>query len=121
MSTASFTRAAPDAIARLARLKKLAWLLDGQFGLPGTKFRFGINSLFGLAPGAGDALLGLVGLYIVWEARALGAPAWLLGRMLINIVVEVVGGSVPLLGDLFDMAFKANLRNLALLEEFLRR
>ena len=121
MNTASFTRAAPDAIARLARLKKLAWLLDGQFGLPGTKFRFGLNSLFGLAPGAGDALLGLIGLYIVWEARALGAPAWLLGRMLINIIVEVVGGSVPLLGDVFDMAFKANLRNMALLEEFLRR
>lgn len=121
MNTATFAKAVPDALARLARLKKLAWLLDAQFGLPGTKFRFGLNSLFGLAPVAGDLLLGLVGLYIVWEARALGAPIGLLGRMLANIVVEVVGGSVPILGDVFDMAFKANLRNLALLEEFLRR
>ena len=121
MNTATFANAALDVFARLARLKKLAWLLDAQFGLPGTKFRFGLNSLFGLAPVAGDLLLGLVGLYIVWEARALGAPMWLLGRMLVNIVVEVVGGSVPVLGDMFDMAFKANLRNLALLEDFLRR
>ena len=121
MNTASFAGAAPDAFARLERLKKLAWLLDAQFGLPGTRFRFGLNSLLGLLPGIGDVLLGLVGLYIVWEARTLGAPAPLLGRMLINIVVEVFGGSVPLLGDLFDMAFKANLRNLALLEAFLRR
>ena len=121
MTTATFSNTAPNALARLARLKKLAWLLDAQFGLPGTKFRFGLNSLFGLAPVAGDLLLGLVGLYIVWEARALGAPVWLLGRMLVNIVVEVVGGSVPVLGDVFDMAFKANLRNLALLEDFLRR
>ena len=121
MVTATYSQAVPDALARLARLRKLAWLLDAQFGLPGTKFRFGVNSVLGLAPGLGDALLGLVGLYIVWEARSLGAPASLLGRMLVNIVVEVVGGSVPLVGDVFDMAFKANLRNLALLEEFLRR
>ncbi len=121
MNTATFTRTAPDALARLARLKKLAWLLDAQFGLPGTKFRFGLNSVLGLAPLAGDVLLGAVGLYIVAEARALGAPTALLGRMMANIAVEVAGGSVPILGDLFDMAFKANLRNLALLEDFLLR
>ena len=57
----------------------------------------------------------------MWEARTLGAPPWLLGRMVLNIAVEMFGGSVPLVGDLFDMAFKANLRNLALLESFLRR
>ncbi len=111
MTTASFAReagfSAADAAARLARLRKLAWLLDAQFRMPGTGFRFGV-------------LLGLVSLYIVWEARALGAPPALLGRMLANIVVEVVGGAIPILGDLFDMAFKANLRNLALLEEYLK-
>jgi hypothetical protein len=125
MTTASFARSAgysipADAAARLARLRKLAWLLDAQFRLPGTGFRFGVNSLFGLLPISGDVLLGLVSLYLVWEARALGAPPALLGRMLANILVEVVGGAIPVLGDLFDMAFKANLRNLALLEEFLR-
>ncbi len=120
MNTATFARTVPDALARLARLRKLAWLLDAQFGLPGTKFRFGVNSLFGLAPVAGDVLLGLVSLYIVYEARSMGAPAAMLGRMLANIGVEVIGGSVPIVGDLFDMAFKANLRNMAILEEWVR-
>ena len=122
MAAATFARPAPraglDTVARLARLRKLAWLLDAQFMLPGTRFRFGLNSLFGLAPAAGDLLLGGVSLIIVWEARRMGAPTALLGRMLANIAVEVVGGSVPLLGDLFDMAFKANLRNLAILEDW---
>lgn len=117
MVAAAFNSAfAADQATRLARLRRLAFLIDGQFVLPGTSFRFGLNSLVGLFPGAGDAILGLVSLYIVNEARAMGAPPALLGRMLANVAVEVVGGTVPLLGDLFDMAFKANLRNLALLE-----
>ncbi len=124
MTSATFAHTAPDtatAAARLARLRKLAWLLDAQFGLPGTRFRFGVNSLFGLAPVAGDVLLGLVSLYLVYEARALGAPPSLLARMLANIGIEVIGGAVPVVGDLFDMAFKANLRNLSLLEGWLSR
>ena len=120
MATAAFTAAPIDAFARLARLRRLAWLLDAQFMLPGTKFRFGVNSLFGLAPFAGDVLLGAASLYLVWEARRLGAPPALLARMLANVAVEVAGGAVPYVGDLFDMAFKANLRNLALLEDWLR-
>ncbi len=106
---------------RLARLRKLAWLLDAQFLLPGTRFRFGINGLLGLAPGAGDVVVGLVSLYIVNEARQLGAPPALLARMLANIGIEVLGGAVPVIGDMFDMAFKANLRNLALLDAWLTR
>ena len=123
MTSATFAHAsdAATAAARLARLRKLAWLLDAQFGLPGTRFRFGVNSLFGLAPVAGDVALGLVSLYLVYEARALGAPPALLARMLGNIGIEVIGGAVPIVGDLFDMAFKANLRNLALLETWLQR
>ena len=122
MVAATFNSAASplDAAARLARLRKLAWFLDAQFGLPGTRFRFGINSLVGLAPAMGDMLMGVVSLYIVNEARRMGAPPALLGRMLANVAVEVVGGAVPLLGDLFDMAFKANLRNIALLEAWLQ-
>ena len=112
--------ATADVAARMARLRRLAWLLDAQFILPGTKFRFGINSLLGLMPAMGDVTLGAISLYIVWEARQLGAPPILLGRMLANVAVEVVGGAVPLIGDLFDMAFKANLRNLALLEDWIR-
>ena len=111
----------PAAAMRLARLRKLAWLLDAQFLLPGTRFRFGINGLLGLAPGAGDVVVGLVSLYIVNEARQLGAPPALLARMLANIGIEVLGGAVPVIGDMFDMAFKANLRNLALLDAWLTR
>ena len=62
---------------------------------------------------------GLLSLYLVWEARNLGAPPALLARMLANVAVEVAGGAVPVLGDLFDAAFKANLRNVALMEDWM--
>lgn len=103
--------------ARLATLRRLAWLIDGAFALPFTRFRFGLNGLIGLAPAAGDAILAGISLYIVNEARLLGVPGPLLGRMVGNVAIEAVAGSVPILGDLFDVAFKANLRNLAIIEE----
>ena len=101
---------------RLARLRRLAWLVDGVFRLPGTRFRFGLNSVIGLTPAAGDALLGAIGLYIVYEGYCLGASRADIGRMLANVVVETAAGAVPVFGDLFDMGFKANLRNLAIIE-----
>ena len=108
--------AVPDAHARLQRLRRLAWLIDGAFGLPGTKFRFGLNSVIGLLPVGGDAVLGAISLYIVYEAAKLGVPRPQVARMLANVALETVGGAVPLVGDLFDMALKANLRNLAIIE-----
>ncbi len=120
MATTTFDSRAFDATARVAQLRRLAWLLDAQFGLPGTKFRFGVNSLIGLWPVAGDVALGAVSLYLIWEAKRLGVPKALLAQMAANVAIEVVGGSVPIVGDLFDMTFKANLRNLALMEEWLR-
>ena len=108
-----------SAARRLSRLRHLAWLIDGAFRVPGTRFRFGLNSIIGLTPAAGDALLAAVSLYIVWEARALGVPGDKLMRMLTNVGVETLAGSVPIVGDLFDMAYKANLRNLAIIEEHL--
>lgn len=108
--------APPDAQARLKRLRRLAWLIDGAFSLPGTRFRFGLNSIVGLVPVGGDAVLGAISLYIVYEAAKLGVPAPQLARMVANVGLEVFGGSVPVLGDLFDMALKANLRNLAIIE-----
>ena len=111
----------PDVAARLARVRRIARLMDSSVGLPGTRFRFGLDGLFGLAPVAGDAAGALVALYIVWEARRMGAPPVLLARMLGNVAVDTLGGSVPLLGDLLDLTFKANLRNIALLEDWLRR
>lgn len=120
MVAATFARRPLDAAARLARLRKLAWLLDAQFALPGTQFRFGLNGLIGLAPGMGDMLMGAVSLFIVNEARLMGVPPALLGRMLFNVFVEVFAGTVPVLGDVFDVAFKANLRNIALIEDWMR-
>jgi hypothetical protein len=115
-------RAAPaDAVLRLNRIRRLAWLVDAAFVVPGTTFRFGLNSVIGLVPGAGDTLLGLLSLYIIHEAAQLGAPRPLLARMVGNVVVEVVGGSIPVFGDLFDVALKANLRNIRLLEQHLRK
>ena len=108
-----------DMQARLKRLRRLAWMIDGVFSLPGTRFRFGLNSIVGLVPVGGDAILGAISLYIVYEAMQLGVPAPLLARMLANVALEVAGGSVPVLGDVFDMALKANLRNLAIIEQHL--
>ena len=111
---------AASAASRLSRLKKLAWVVDGAFRLPGTRFRFGLNSLIGLTPAAGDAVLTAISLYIVYEAHRLGVPRGKLVRMLRNVGIEAAAGAVPLVGDLFDMGFKANLRNLAIVEEHLR-
>jgi hypothetical protein len=114
-----FAAASASAVARLKAIQRLAWMIDGAFRIPGTKFRFGLNSLIGLTPAAGDALLAAISLYIVYEAHKLGLPRAKLMRMLANVGIEAAVGSVPVLGDLFDVAFKANLRNLAILEEHL--
>lgn len=107
------------AASRLNNLRRIAWLIDGAFRVPGTRFRFGLNSLIGLAPAAGDAVLAMISLYIVNEARLLGLPNHKLARMLANVGVETAAGLVPVVGDLFDMTFKANLRNLAIIEDHL--
>ena len=110
-----------EAARRLARLRRLAWLMDGAFRLPGSKFRFGLNSLLGLPPGAGDALLGLISLYIVYEGYRLGVSRADLARMVGNVAIETAIGSVPVAGDLFDVAFKANLRNLSIIDRHVSR
>jgi len=106
----------PEIARRLVRLRRVAWLVDAALRLPGTRFRFGLGALLGLPPGAGDLLLVLVSLYFVVEALRLRVPRRLVGRMLVNIAVEAGLGVVPVLGDLVDMVWKANLRNVALLE-----
>ena len=123
MVSATFAKPAqaPDEAARLRRIRRLAWLIDAAFGLPGTRFRFGLNSIVGLLPVGGDITLGAISLYIIYEAAQLGVPRPLLIRMLANVAIEVAGGSVPILGDVFDMALKANLRNLAMIEDYVSR
>ena len=110
----------PDA-ARLDRLRRLAILLDNSIPIPGTGIRVGLDALLGLVPGAGDLAGGAFSLYILLQAARLGVPRTLLARMGWNLVVDVVVGAVPLLGDLFDAGFKANMRNLALLERHVDR
>lgn len=123
MAYSAFASSAPAAtsstLSRIARLRRLAWMIDGVFRIPGTRFRFGLNSLIGLTPAAGDAVLAAISLVIVYEAHRLGVPREKLARMLANVGIEFAAGSVPVLGDLFDMGFKANLRNLAIIEEHL--
>lgn len=102
--------------ARVERLRRLAVLLDDSIPIPGTRFRVGVESIIGLIPGAGDLAGGAFSLYILLQAARMGVPRPLLVRMGTNLVIDVVVGAVPVLGDLFDAGFKANLRNLALLE-----
>ena len=112
---------------RLARLRRLAWLIDGVVHVPGTRFRFGLNSAIGLVsatltllPVGGDAVLGSISLWIIYEAHKLGVPGNKLAQMLGNVALELAGGSVPIVGDFFDMALKANLRNIAIIEAHFR-
>ncbi|HWD57676.1 MAG TPA: DUF4112 domain-containing protein [Stellaceae bacterium] len=106
----------PLPLARIEWLRRLAWLIDAIGRVPGTRFRFGLNSVIGLAPVAGDAVLTLISLYFIHQARRLGLPRRKLARMLGNVAVETLLGAVPLLGDLLDVAWKANLRNVAIIE-----
>jgi hypothetical protein len=125
MSTAQFGNygfefARPRSRAeRIARLDALANLLDTAFIIPGTNVRFGFDAMIGLVPGIGDAITTLISLYIVREARELGAPRHLVARMLANVAIDGVVGAVPFLGDAFDVMWRANRRNMALLRRHL--
>ena len=103
------------------RLDALAVLMDAAFVIPGTKTRMGLNGLIGLVPVVGDIIGGAISSYIVWEARRLGAPTWLLARMAVNVAIETGVGAIPLLGDVFDIFFRANLKNMTLLKRYLDR
>ena len=102
---------------RLRRLRSLAWLLDNSIALPGG-FRVGLDAVIGLIPGVGDAIGGLISAYLINEARMMGAPRSVLLRMTGNVLLETIIGVVPFAGDLFDAAYKANTKNLALLERY---
>jgi len=102
-----------------ARLNHLAWLLDNSIRLPGTDFRIGLEVLLGFVPVLGDALGVLLSGYIVHQAARLGVPPGILFRMVMNVAIEGLIGSVPIAGDVFDAAWKANQRNVVLLNEWL--
>lgn len=102
---------ATERLRRLRRLSGIARLMDTAIGIPGTRLRFGADSVLGLVPLVGDGAGALVGLYIVNEARRMGVPREKLARMVGNIGLDAVVGSVPLFGDLFDVYFKSHRRN----------
>lgn len=116
--SARFARSATRA-ERIARVERLASLLDARFVIPFTKVRFGADSLIGLAPGVGDMVTTALALYIVYEAHKLGAPKHVLARMLGNVAIDGMIGAVPVAGDVFDVMFRANRRNVRILREHL--
>ena len=105
----------------LRRLEALAKLMDTAFVVPGTNVRFGLDGVIGLVPGIGDVVSGLVSSYLIWEARRLGVSKWILGRMMANTLLDTTIGAIPLAGDVFDVMFRANVKNMSLLRRHLER
>jgi hypothetical protein len=105
----------------LARARTLARLLDSAVRVPGTNIRFGADAVIGLIPGLGDIGGAALAGYLVILAQRLGVPRAVVLRMLANVAVDTIAGSVPVIGDLFDVAYKSNLKNVALLERALER
>ena len=109
----------PQDEARLKRVRVLSRLLDEQFRIPGTTQRIGLDGLLGLIPGVGDAAGALLSAYILYEAIRLGTPTSVLLRMVANIGIDTVVGAIPVAGDIFDIAWKANKKNAVLLGAYL--
>lgn len=106
---------------RLSELDELAHLLDTRWRIPGTGIRFGLDAVAGLVPGAGDVATGAVSAFVIYKAAKLGAPSHLIARMAANVALDTVVGSVPVLGSVFDLFFKANNRNVAMLKRHLEK
>jgi ubiquinone biosynthesis protein UbiJ len=101
------------------RVIALARLMDSAVELPGLRTRVGLDAVLGLAPVVGDVISAAIGLYIVHQARELGASRWLQARMVANLLTDAALGAVPLAGDLADVYFRANVRNLKLMQKVL--
>lgn len=110
-------RLVADIVAAERRLERFARFMDSAVGIPGTRIRVGADSVIGLVPGIGDAATLCLSAWLVYEAQRLGAPDRMLGRMVRNIAIDAAIGAVPLVGDVADVFFKANLKNMALLRE----
>ncbi len=101
----------------ISNVESMAKWMDSRFTIPGTSIRFGLDSLIGLIPGAGDFATLLVSGYMVSILARNGASGFVVARMALNIAIDALLGSIPILGDIFDVAFKANLRNMKLMQE----
>lgn len=109
-------RLTPGQEQRLELLRRVARALDSALPVPGTSFRFGLDPILGLIPGVGDLVSPLFTVGILFQARDLGVPRIVQLRMIFNVAIDVLTGFVPLIGDLFDFAWKANNLNMALLD-----
>ena len=101
----------------LKNIGRLAKLMDAQFKLPGTNYRFGLDGLLGLIPGAGDLSTLAVSGYMISIMAKNGASGYVIARMVVNVLIDALLGSIPFIGDLFDFVFKANLKNMKLMRE----
>lgn len=110
-----------DVSATLQRLDGIATVMDSAVRIPGTQVVMGLDALLGLLPVIGDAIASAIGAYLIWEARRLGASRLIIARMAANTTLDTVLGSVPVLGDVFDVAFKSNRKNIALLRAHLEK
>ena len=110
-------RSPQDVDMAIARLDTLATVMDSAFRIPGTTITMGVDALLGLVPVIGDAISALISSYLIFEAKQLGASKFLLARMSGNVAIDTVIGAIPFAGDIFDVAYKANTKNIALLKK----
>jgi len=108
-----------DAASRINRVRVLAKLLDNSISIPGTRWKFGFDAIIGLVPVVGDMIGAVLSGYIVLEAARAEVPSFTLARMLVNVGIDALLGSVPAVGDVFDAVWKANMKNVSLLEHHL--
>lgn len=113
--------AGPGREDAVRRMEAVAHVLDTAFVIPGTRQRVGIDAIIGLVPGIGDAVTTLLSSYVIWEARQLGLPKHVIARMLLNLGIHGVVGSIPLVGDVFDAFFRVNRRNMRIVRAHLER
>ena len=105
--------------AHLAAVRKVSRWLDSGFKVPGTSFRFGFDPIIGLIPGLGDVVSLAISSYPIAAARRMGLPRRTIARLIANVGVDALIGAIPLIGDVYDFAFKANTRNLKIIERAL--
>lgn len=103
----------------IQRLRRVAHWLDDRFRVPGTNIRFGLDALIGLLPGVGDSVSALWGVYFIGRAHQQGMPMSLKSKMAVNLLIDLIVGAIPIVGDLFDVGFKSHVRNVALLDDFI--
>ena len=110
-----------EIVRTMKSLRMLARFMDNGWGIPFTRFRFGADSIIGLLPVGGDMLTAAVSLFIVFKAYEMGASRLVILKMLGNVALDTGVGSIPVLGDVFDMVFMSNIKNMDILSEFIRQ